>query len=246
MRITENIALIGSGRLGMQLSHSLDCNVYLLDGGSGEYAMIDAGGGLDPQLIVSNIRELGVSPEQIKHILITHAHGDHAAGAAFFQQNFNCKVVASTEAKPWIEQADRDKFSLNAAIRAGVYPADFQLKPCPVHRGVNENDEIRIGTISLKVIHTPGHAHGHISFLMEEQGKNILFAGDTVFAGGKIVLQNIWDCSIQEYAETLAKLSRLHIDSLFPGHGPFLLTDAWQHIDKANDCFERLEIPPNL
>lgn len=246
MKISEQVFLIGSGKYGIQISHSIDCNIYLLDGGGGEYAMIDAGGGVEPERIVQHIVEAGVKPEQLKYLLLTHAHADHMAGAAYFQQRYGLEVIASKEAQPWIEHGDRDKTSLNAAVRAGVYPANFQLPACPVSRGVVEHDVIKLGNSTLTIIDTPGHSRGHLSFLLEQQGKKALFAGDTVFAGGKIVLQNIWDCSIQYYAATLAKLHHLQIDSLFPGHGPFILEQAWKHVEQAHGYFERLEIPPNL
>jgi hypothetical protein len=56
----------------------------------------------------------------------------------------------------------------------------------------------------------------------------------------------VWDCCIEEYAATIAKLHEMSIDRLFPGHGPFLLSRAHVHIERAHNCFERLEIPPNL
>ncbi|MNI41305.1 Hydroxyacylglutathione hydrolase [compost metagenome] len=155
-------------------------------------------------------------------------------------------VVSAEEAALWLEQGDMDKTSLNAAKQAGVYPADFRYQACPVARGIREGERIRVGELELEVLETPGHSRGHVSYLLDHNGKCSLFAGDVLFAGGKIVLQNIWDCSISDYADSVAKLSKLQVDRLFAGHGPFLLTAAWQHIDKAHACFQRLEIPPNL
>ena len=53
MKIDERVFLVGSGKFGHQLSDALDCNVYLLDGGHGEYALIDAGGGIGLGLSIS-------------------------------------------------------------------------------------------------------------------------------------------------------------------------------------------------
>ncbi|UVI28538.1 MBL fold metallo-hydrolase [Paenibacillus spongiae] len=246
IRLHEGIFMVGSGKHGAQLTHSIDCNVFVLDGGGGEFALIDAGGGVEPERIVANMERIGIEPGQIRYLLLTHAHGDHAAGAAFFHERYGMQVIASKEAAPWIENADREKISLNAAVRAGVYPADYEFRACPVERQVSEYDEIVIGSTVLRVLDTPGHARGHIGFMMERGGRRLLFGGDSVFAGGKVVIQNIWDCSIQDYAATVAKLQQLRIDSLFPGHGVFLADEAWKHIDLAHGYFERLEIPPNL
>lgn len=246
IKLDEGIFMVGSGKFGAQISDSMDCNVYLLDGGNGEYALIDAGGGVNPERLVANIERIGITPSQIKYLVLTHEHGDHAAGAAYFQRQYGIAVITSKEIQPWIEWGDRDKVSITAAVKAGVYPKDYQFPPCSVARGVQENDEIVIGDTVLKVIDTPGHARGHIALLFERDERKLLFSGDTVFAGGKVVIQNIWDCIISEYADTVVKLHQLHIDSLFPGHGMFLLTDAWKHIENAQACFERLEVPPNL
>ncbi|WP_206669869.1 MBL fold metallo-hydrolase [Paenibacillus luteus] len=246
IKLDEGIFMVGSGKFGAQISDSMDCNVYLLDGGNGEYALIDAGGGVNPERIVANIERLGIAPSQIKYLVLTHGHGDHAAGAAYFQRQYGIAVITSKEIQPWIERGDRNKVSITAAVKANVYPKDYQFLPCAVTQIVLENDEIIIGDIVLKVIETPGHARGHIALLLERDGRKLLFSGDTVFAGGKVVIQNIWDCNISEYADTVAKLHQLRVDSLFPGHGMFLLIEAWKHIECAQACFERLEVPPNL
>jgi glyoxylase-like metal-dependent hydrolase (beta-lactamase superfamily II) len=246
MKIDERVYLVASGKLGHQISDALDCNVYLLDGGRGEYALIDAGGGIDPERIVANIERSGVAMSQVRRLLLTHVHGDHAAGARFFHDVYGMEVICAREAQPWLEQGDPEKTSIAAAIRAGVYPADYRYPPCPVGRGVAENDTIEVGDITLRVVETPGHSRGHVGYVFEESGTKSVFAGDALFAGGKIVLQNIWDCSIQEYADTVAKLHDLRIDKLFPGHGPFLLAEAWRHVERAHACFQRLELPPNL
>lgn len=245
MKISDRIYLVGSGKYGMELSDPTDCNVYLIDGGA-ECALIDAGGGIDPERIVDNIRRDGIEMERVGYCLLTHVHADHAAGARYFRDKYGMEVIASVEAGEWLERGDASKTSIEHAKRGGVYPADFQFPSCPVARKVAEGDRIRIGDVELRTIETPGHARGHVCFLRETEGSLDLFAGDTVFAGGKVVVQYVWDCVIEEYAATVAKLHRLGVDRLFAGHGPFLLDRADRHIEKAHQCFERLEIPPNL
>lgn len=248
MKIHENVYLVGSGANGMQISHALDCNMYLLDGGNSEYALVDAGVGIQPEKIIANIEETGIKPEEIKYLLITHIHGDHAAGASYFKERYGTKIIMAEEAVEWYETGDMEKTSLKQAIAAGSYPEDCQYPTCNVDYAVKEGDTLKVGNIEIKVIETPGHSKGHISFMWKDDNSNKknLFSGDTVFAGGKIILQNIWDCSIPDYAETMNKLDRLKIDRLYPGHGPFLLDDAQSHIANACEQFNQLSIPPNL
>ena len=245
MRISERVRLVGGGEMGFQTSHRLDCNVFLLDGGA-EHALIDAGSGVEPERIVSNIERAGVSTDRVKYLLLTHTHGDHAAGARFFRDLLGVEVTCPKEATPWLEQGDLEKTSVRLAREAGVYPEGFRYDPCPVASPVADNDTITVGDMELRVIETPGHSRGHISYLWTEDGHSALFGGDTVFSGGRILVQNIWDCSLQDYSKTVRKLDGLHVDRLYPGHGPFLLSEAYRHIRRANLVFENLGVPPNL
>lgn len=245
MRISERIHLVGSGKFGMELSDPTDCNVYLADGGA-ECALIDAGGGVDPERIAARIERTGIGMGRVRTCILTHAHADHAAGARYWRERYGMRIVSAAEAAPWLARGDMDKTSLNHAKRGGVYPPDFAFPSCPVDLAVGEGDTVAVGDLSLEVIDAPGHSRGHIALALTEEGARSLFAGDTVFAGGKIVAQYVWDCNIEEYAATIAKLNRMRFDRLYPGHGPFLLSRAYQHIAKAHLCFERLELPPNL
>ncbi len=77
MKLTESIALVGSSRFG--LSNPFDCSIYAIDCGDGE-VLIDAGVGLEPELIEANTRNDGFDPALVKAVLITHTHADHAGG----------------------------------------------------------------------------------------------------------------------------------------------------------------------
>lgn len=246
MKINESVSLVGSGKFGHQLTHPLDCNVYLLDLEDGSYALIDAGCGIQPERIVSQCEHMGVPMERITSLLITHAHADHAAGAAYFHNTYGIQVIAGCESAEWLEVGDTEKTSVRVAKAAGVYPADFDYPACPVAVKVKEGDTIRLGKLALQVIETPGHSRGHVSYALVRNGQRWLFAGDAVFTGGRIVIQNIWDCVISDYANTIDKLHALKIDVLFPGHGTFLLQEAWVHVEMAKRYFDKLEIPPNL
>src|SRR5690606_39182071 len=109
--------MVGSGGSGLRFTHRLDCNVYLLDGGS-ELALIEAGGGMEPERIVEQIENNGFDLSALSTLLLTHGHGDHAAGARFWHDNFGMEVLCSAIAKPWLESGDREKISLEAAIVA--------------------------------------------------------------------------------------------------------------------------------
>lgn len=248
MKIHENVYLVGSGEIGMQMSHPLDCNIYVLDAGNNEYALIDAGIGIQPEKIIANIESSGIKMNEIKYLLITHIHADHGAGASYFKEEYGLKIVMAEEAVEWFETGNMNKTSFKPAVEAGVFPKGTQYPTCEVDYAVNEGDIIKIGNIELEIINTPGHARGHISYLWTDKKNNekSLFSGDVIFAGGKVNLLNIWDSSVVDYAETINKLKEYKIDKLFPGHGPFLMNDAHSHITTSWEYFNKMSLPPNL
>lgn len=228
----------------MEISHPLDCNVYLLDGG-GRYALIDAGCGIESERIAGNIEQLGIPKDRVDLLILTHAHGDHAAGARYFRDYYGLQVAVSDEAAPWLEQGDRNKTSVDLAVKGGMYPPNYRYEACPVDIRLRDLDTVTVGGVQILALETNGHSRGHLSFYWEDGSRKSLFSGDAVFARGRVVLQNIWDCSIEQYAATMAKLHALQPDSLYAGHGPFLLNNAHRHIESAVQCFDKLGIPPN-
>ena len=98
----------------------------------------------------------------------------------------------------------------------------------------------------LQVFDTPGHSDGHVSLLLEEGQDRILFAGDVIFFGGKILLQAIHDCRLDAEIRSLRKLRDLAITMLFPGHLTVSLKDGQRHIERANQVLDRLLIPEQM
>jgi glyoxylase-like metal-dependent hydrolase (beta-lactamase superfamily II) len=96
------------------------------------------------------------------------------------------------------------------------------------------------------VIDTPGHCDGHVSLLLEHDGKRIFFAGDVIFYGGKILLQNIHDCRLDRMIASLRKLRDLDVTMLLPGHVAFALSGGQSHIERANTALDKLLIPEPL
>ena len=244
MQLAERIHLVGSGSFGFDLSDPYDCHVYLLDGGS-ELALVDVGAGMGAEQIVANVERAGFDRQRITHVICTHAHGDHAGGAARMSSLLpNASLFLSREGAEVIRTGDERAASLDVAKSAGIYPSDYRLEPCAVDGELAEGDRVAVGDLVVECIDTPGHSSGHLSFLLEQAGQRSLFGGDVVFHGGTILLQNIHDCSLEQLVRSLRKLRGLGIDALFPGHLAFSLERGQRHIERANAILDTLLVPP--
>lgn len=246
MRLTERIYLVGSGATGMGLSHPNDCHVYLLDGGE-ELALVDAGIGPGQSEILEHVRRDGFDPARIRYLLLTHAHADHAGGTAALSETLpDLQVSAAPESADYVRRGDEQAINLSLAKQVGLFPKDYVFRAAPVSRELSHEQEISVGDLRLRVLATPGHCTGHLCFLLDHDGRCHLFAGDTIFYGGRILMQRIWDCDLQAYLQSVKSLEDLGVDALLPGHLNLSLRDGQRHIDAAVRLIDQLLVPKNM
>jgi glyoxylase-like metal-dependent hydrolase (beta-lactamase superfamily II) len=246
VRLTPEAHLVGSGDSGFGLSDPFDCHVYLLDGGS-EAALVDAGTGAGVDAILANVEAAGVARERLRHAFLTHGHPDHAGGAAALRERLpEIEVVASSEVAEWVAAGDEEALGVETGKRSEFYPADFRFRACRVAMALRDGDRVPVGELVVEALETPGHADGHLAFLVEGRGGRILFSGDLVFYGGQISLANRWDCRIPAYAASLAKLRDARVDALLPGHNVVTVTNGQRHIDAANRLFDAGFVPRSV
>lgn len=246
MRLCDRVYLVGSGSNGFDLTDPYDCHVYLIDGGR-ELALIDIGAGMGAAGIIENVRRDGFDPARVRHLILTHGHGDHAGGAAHMRKLLGEPAIyASGAIAESLRRGDERALSLDVAKQAGIYPLDYHLEPCPVDHELEEGATVEVGSLRLTILDTPGHSDGHVSLLLEDGGQTMLFAGDVIFFGGKILLQNIRDCRLDALITSLRKLRQLAISALFPGHLTLSLKDGQRHIERANQVLDRLLIPEQM
>lgn len=161
-------------------------------------------------------------------------------------EELRAKIYVSKTLAWQLREGDENAMHLTQARAAGIYPKDYRVTPCPVDVELTEGDVVRIGKYKLQVLATSGQCRGHVSFYGRIGGKNVLFAGDTVFFGGKILPLATRDCSLADYKETIRKLAKLKVDVLLPSHGSPSLSDGQRHLRLANQCLDHLALPPLL
>ncbi|MDF2647916.1 MAG: fold metallo-hydrolase [Paenibacillus sp.] len=243
MKLTDAVYVIGGGDLGYRISNPFDCNVFVLDGG-GEYVIIDAGSGMETESIVNNLKNEGINPECIKALILTHAHADHAGGAAFLRERFSIQVLASKMTADIVSAGDEERMSLSDARRAGIYPEWYRFRKCAIDQVLQNGDQLKIGKYNLRVVSTAGHSADMICLYCPEL--KALFAGDAVFEGGKLAVLHTNDFSLDECRTTMACLTQLAVEQLFPGHGSVVLKDAQEAIGLAHRRFEEGKAPESI
>lgn len=129
-------------------------------------AVIDPGA--EGERILEEVEDSGL---KISHVLLTHAHFDHIGAAD--------QVVKATGAPLAIHPDDLPL--LNMAGGATLFGLPAPPIPEPGIR-LEAGQEIAVGELTLRVLHTPGHSPGHVSFYEAEQGA--VFDGDVLFAQG--------------------------------------------------------------
>ena len=144
---------------------------------------------------------------QIKCIVNTHGHPDHTSGNKLLKELTGAEILIHEHDAPMLGDTGRNLLAF-FGLHSSSPPADKTL---------HEGDTIQVGTIKLKVLHTPGHSRGGISLL----GDDLVFTGDTLFAGS-IGRYDFPDASYKELMRSIRdKLAPLpdHV-KVYPGHGP--------------------------
>jgi glyoxylase-like metal-dependent hydrolase (beta-lactamase superfamily II) len=181
----------------------LDTNCYLVYCPETlETVVIDPGA--EAERIFPLIVELGLKPV---FILNTHGHIDHIGANRDVKDKFNIPLCIHSLDSPLLEKIQEFELSFFLGAKESPHP-DRLLK---------DKDIVRFGKASLRVIHTPGHTPGSVTFL----GDGILFSGDTLFFGG-VGRTDLPGGSTKDLEKSIReKIHTLPPETVvLPGHGP--------------------------
>jgi glyoxylase-like metal-dependent hydrolase (beta-lactamase superfamily II) len=244
--LTERIHLVGSGEPDLATSDPIDSQVYLVDTGDG-LLCIDAGAGRSVERILAEVRAGGLVPDEIRWVLLTHGHADHAGGAAAWRRRLpDVRIGASVSVAGWIEAADEEATSVDRARRAGIYPPDYRLEPCEIDVVLEPGTTLELGAIRLEIVPTEGHAAGHVAFLGEIDGVLTAFSGDALFPGGRILLQDTWDCDVRAALRSVERLAGRDPGRLLAGHLAPVLDGVREQLDLALARIALLAVPESI
>lgn len=204
-RIIGNIYYVGASEITAFLITTPEGHI-LLDGGFAETV---------PQ-IKENVAKLGFKIEDIKFLLNSQAHYDHAPGLAELKRLTGAKMLASAEDKVLLENGGKGDFHFGDT---------FPYEPVKVDKIVKDNEKVKLGGTSLKALITPGHTKGCTTLTMtitENKRKyNVVFVCSTTIPGYNLVDNKNYPNIAPDYAKTFEKLKKLDVDVFLASHGNF-------------------------
>ena len=231
-------------------------NVYLFKDGDG-ISLFDVGcGSMAPvDRLFSALEVLGWKSKRIKKIVLSHVHPDHSGAMEILLSEITPeRIFLHEDDLPYALEPEKLTLSFDIAlckkqfaamgyeVPKGSKGAGFELIPyfkalgcsmCHVKptRKVAEGDLIRIGEYHFQVLHTPGHAPGHMS--LYDPDKRVLLAGDIV--GEMVAWYTPSSGGAARYLESLKKVEVLDIDLILPSHGD-VIQDSREGIRKIKDA----------
>lgn len=201
MEVTSEIFQVG----GEGYTSAKDGACYIFRA-NGQSALIDAGCGFEEEQLLRNIKKTGIDPLRIQLLLLTHCHFDHSGGASSLRECLGCKIIAHEADALFLEQGNND-------VTAATW-YDSTLEPFTVDRTLkNKTDLINVGGRVVKSFHIPGHSPGSVAYLVESDGKRVLFGQDV---HGPLHPSLLSDRAL--YQESLSFLISLEADILCEGH----------------------------
>ena len=151
------------------------------------------------------IKENGLKP--VLYVL-THGHFDHIMGSKFVKDAYGLQPVISDRDAEMYKNFKQDARSFGLEV-------DYDMPV--IGRCVNDGDEVKFGSHTFKVIHTPGHSQGSVVYYCEEE--DVCFTGDTLFRGS-IGRTDLPGGSMFQIIQSLRMLTQLPDSTqVYPGHG---------------------------
>lgn len=167
-------------------------------------------------LIRGAVESLGYKMKDIKYLLASHAHSDHVAGHA--------KMRELTGAKVLVMEGD-DEVIKNGGKGQYLY-VDSRWPECPVDRVLKDQDEVKLGRVTLTARHTPGHTRGCTTWTWKEEvdGKPlavVVIGSPNVNPGFRLVGNTDYPKIADDYARTFELLKSLPCDIFLGAHGNY-------------------------
>ncbi|MGD1840494.1 MAG: MBL fold metallo-hydrolase [Thermonemataceae bacterium] len=212
-------------------------NAFLLSA-NGKHLMIDSGVEGKEEKIIKKIKHLGVDPQDISLLIITHVHGDHVGGAAFFQKHYNIPVMVHTKETAIAESgriAELKVGTQKKKLAEWVKKRAHDEFPAFTPDILLEEDTLGLEQYGFpgKIFFVGGHSSGSIVLAIGEH----IFAGDLLRGGllcRKRPAYHFFAHNQKVLANTLNGLMKQPYQTYYVGHGGPLKKQAIEKFLKKN------------
>lgn len=165
--------------------------------------------------IASNIAALGFDVRDVRYLLNSHAHIDHAGGLAGLQRASGATLVASAADQPVLEAGD-----------IGYGPsAGMRFPPVRVDRVIGDGERLTLGGVTLTAHLTPGHTAGCTSWSMQVVGadgaRHTAFFHCSATVAGQSLVPESYPGMVEAYRATFAAVRRMEADLFLANHDNF-------------------------
>ena len=170
--------------------------------------------------ILESIRALGYDPRDVRYLLNSHAHIDHAGGLASLKRATGATMVASAKDKPYLEAGD-----------IGFGPSGgIKFPPVRVDRVIGDGEQVKLGPLVLTAHLTPGHSPGCTSWSTmavgeDKQRRRVFFHCSATVAGQSLVPE-AYPGMIADFRSTFARVARMRADVFLANHSNFFDLDG--------------------
>lgn len=188
---------------------------FLITGSAGHVLLFTGMPG-SGELIEKSITKLGFRPADVKVILTGHAHCDHVGGHAYIKKATGAKIAMMREEVELFESGGRLDFHYGDSKA-------FAFDPAKVDTVFRDGDEVKLGDIAIRTLHTPGHTKGSTTYVMtvSDGGKPyaVVFPdGTSVNPGYRVGRNPSYRGIADDFRRTFRTLESLKPDVWLTGH----------------------------
>jgi len=152
-------------------------NSFVLVEADGRATLVDAGTRRAPKRVVAALEHIGVAPDDVTRLLVTHAHPDHVGGLSGLRGRTGATVAVHERDAAYVREG-RGPVLDRRTLGGRLVRHNAGFAPTPVEEELVDGQLLDVAG-GLRVLHTPGHTPGHIALLHEPT--RVLITGDSVW-----------------------------------------------------------------